>query len=151
MSVDKFGRYSDQGIRSRSNAKGDRLPVTPNGDYDIGNKRLQFVNDPIESKDAVNLQTLLLETSNSLKLNDGKDYNCGSRKLTEVGPPEHFDDAVNVNYIVRVLSEIFFDFYNLLVVNKPKIEKNKKEEWINTYIVQKYFIDHKTMKFRTSL
>jgi hypothetical protein len=149
MSVDKFGRYSDQGIRLGSNAKGIGLSITPGGDYDIGNKRLKFVEDPEDSKDAVNLQTLKSNTYNSLKIDDTNNYNCRMRKLKEVGAPDHFDDAVNVNYIVRVLSEIFFDFYNLLVINKPKINKDQKDEWIKSQIVQKYFINPQTRKFRS--
>lgn len=63
MSVDKFGRYSDHGVGPRSYGKGGGLPITSTGDYNIGNKRLKFLNDPVDGKDAVNLKTVQSETS----------------------------------------------------------------------------------------
>lgn len=116
MSVDKFGRYTEFGVRSRLNDTG--FPVTPEGDYNVSNKRLKHVNDPQDNSDAINLKTLKSEMT------------------------------INVNYIVRVLSEMFFDFYNKLA--KTKIKESQKNDWINTNIVNKYFLNPKTKILRTA-
>lgn len=118
MSVDKFGRYTEFGVRSRSNDKEAHtgFPVTPEGDYNVSNKRLKYVNDPQDDSDAINLKTLTSEMTT---------YS---------------------NYIVRVLSEMFFDFYNKLA--KSKIKESQKNEWIKTNIVNKYFLNPKTKIYR---
>lgn len=54
MSVDKFGRHHarrNTEILLRRRRAGFKL--TPEGDFNIGNKRLRYVNDPIESNDCV--------------------------------------------------------------------------------------------------
>lgn len=58
MSVDVFGR---QLVNSKEIIKGPPgigFALTVEGDYDIQNKRLCNVDDPLKDEDAVNLQTL---------------------------------------------------------------------------------------------
>lgn len=76
MSVDKFGRYSSFGEKPVPHGKRGGLPLTSDGDYDIGNKRLKFVKDPTDEKDAINLQTLKSETSKTTTLENYVKNNC---------------------------------------------------------------------------
>lgn len=59
MSVDKFGRQtSSRGSNPQKGPKGDGFHLTPDGDYNVQQKRLRFVKDAIDDEDAVNLKTL---------------------------------------------------------------------------------------------
>ena len=148
MSVDKFGRYSE--FRSYFE-KTEGFPQTPDGDYDVGNKRLKRVNDPKDENDAINLKYLKNETISSLKL-DGDNYNAISKKITNLHDPEGMDHAVNVNYIARLMGEILYNFNNKLVQHDNKVVHLKdKNMWIDQNVIQKYFLDHErnTKMFRT--
>ena len=148
MSVDKFGRYSE--IRSTSR-KTSCLPLTPDGDYDIGNKRLKHVRDPKYEKDAINMKHFKNETLSILKL-EGDSFDAKDYKIKNLHDPEGLDHAVNVNYIARLMGEVLYDFNNKLVNNNSSIVlQQDKEWWVDKNVIQKYFINKgKTKIFRTS-
>jgi hypothetical protein len=100
MSVDKFGRYSSIGVRSKDEHCG--LPLTEEGDYNISNKRLRFVNNPEDESDAINLNTLELKTSNVLKL-EGDIYNAKNHRISNVANPEDDQDSVTKGYLDTTL------------------------------------------------
>lgn len=103
MSVDKFGRYSDFGEKFKYNEKRGGLPLTPDGDYNISNKRLKFVNDPQDDNDAVNLKTLKSETTTSLKLEEDE-FNANLHRITNVAKPINNSDSVTKEYLMKELT-----------------------------------------------
>jgi hypothetical protein len=126
MSVDKFGRYSESGTRSGSFGKrgGVGLPLTSDGDYDMSNKRLKFVNDPKDDNDAINLKTLKSETSSSLTLQNNV-YNARFHKIVNIPKPLDRYDSVNKEYLIWHINHTLnfnnikkeFDAKNLKIIN----------------------------------
>lgn len=99
MSVDKFGRYSTTGEKSSVFNKNYGLPVTLEGDYNIGNKRLKFVNDPKDNSDAINLRTLKAEVSTCLKLEGNGSYNAKDCRIINIADPKNKQDSVTKEYV----------------------------------------------------
>lgn len=88
--------------------------------------------------DAVNIKYL---KDNVPHLLDGGGITFGNQIAKNLGDPTRLTDAVNVNYLVRLLSAMFFNFYNDLANGKGKvITYDRKDKWINDEIVTKYFI-----------
>lgn len=132
MSVDKFGRYTESGVRSRSYDKEAHtgLPLTPEGDYNISNKRLRYVNDPQDSSDAINLKTLHSKISNSLKLE--KDvYNAKSHKIVNIPNPENEHDVVNKGYVDSKLEQTISRQGDAFVQGEMSYEclESKDNQW----------------------
>ena len=115
MSVDKFGRYSESGSRSGSYGKRGGLPLTSDGDYDISNKRLKFVNDPKDDSDAINLKTLKSETSSSLKLLNNV-YDANEHRIANLAKPVDKHDSVNKEYLMWHINQTLK--YNAFSDNK---------------------------------
>lgn len=54
MSLDKFGRFSKDGAKGGERGpSGIGFVLSPSGDYDIKNKRIINLREPMEEKDAV--------------------------------------------------------------------------------------------------
>lgn len=98
MSVDKFGRHS-QKLKSLKGPKGEGFNVTSEGDYDIKQKRMRFVNDPVDELDAVNFRTVKSKIKKCLRLNDKKVYDANNSIISRVGNAIEDDNVVNVKYV----------------------------------------------------
>lgn len=97
MSVDKFGRYASTGkSKAVRGPKGEGFLLTPDGDYNIQNKRLKLVNNPADELDAVNLKAL---RQNSISLNSGGVYDAENKRITNVSFPLNGTDSVNLMYL----------------------------------------------------
>lgn len=107
MSVDKFGRRSNQPAKGLKGPKGDGFNLTSEGDFDIQNRRLRNVKNPELSHDAVNLTTL---NSKSL-LFDSKGVDVKNKKIRNVADPAFDLDAVNLqtlfNYSLSTVGNVF--------------------------------------------
>lgn len=96
MSVDKFGRFSEEKFkRSLRGPKGEGFSLTPEGEYDIKNKRLKFVQDPVDEKDAVNLNTL----EKSTMLYGDRGFNANNNRIVNVRTPESDGDVATKSYV----------------------------------------------------
>lgn len=104
MSVDKFGRYSLIGENPITYNKTCGWTVTTDGDYNIGNKRLKFVKDAQDDNDAINLNTLKFETSNSLKFDINGVYNAKNRRIIDIADPQQKQDCVTKVYADSLIS-----------------------------------------------
>ncbi|KAF5280055.1 hypothetical protein FQA39_LY18170 [Lamprigera yunnana] len=101
MSVDKFGRLYEN-MRRFAAASGSSLrrppalgfKFTPENDYDIDNRRLTNVLDPVNSSDVLNLKYYL-----------SKKNNCSDDRLLEVGIPSGETDATNKAYVESIIRD----------------------------------------------
>jgi hypothetical protein len=157
MSVDKFGRHLSVG-QSQRGPKGDGFEHTPDGNFNIQNKRLCNVANAVDNKDCVNLETLNLSLGNyistideklkekdknveislgnCLTKNDHKVFDAKSGIISNLSKPKHMYDAVNFLYFAESIADITFAIYSLL--HKKKKKKTKKE-WTD------FVMDHKTI------
>jgi hypothetical protein len=111
MSVDKFGRYSEIGGKPGFHDKDCGLPLTSEGDYNIGNKRLRFVKNPEDSSDAINLSTLNSKTSNVLRL-EGNVFNAKNYRIGNIANPIIDQDSVTKGYLDKKCLKLEGDAYN---------------------------------------
>lgn len=117
MVLDKFGRHRDKAV------KGEVIPLTSDGDYDIQRKRLKFVKDPIDAEDAVNLGTL---KANVLFVGTSK-VSAKSKRIANVGKPTSNNDAATKSYVDSLIpiknsqtSSYSFHQYNIQDIAYPK-------------------------------
>lgn len=95
MSLDKFGRFSDnQSVQGIVGPKGDGFLLTPEGDFDIANKRLKQVQSPSDELDGVNFETL---KKYSLDF-DSEKVNINGRRIINLHEPNTSTDAINLEY-----------------------------------------------------
>ena len=145
MSVDKFGRYSEFGGKSTYFGKRDGLPLTPDGDYDISNKRLKHVNDPKDEKDAINLKHLKSETSIALKLK-GDIYDANFHRITNLGKPEENTDSITKEYLISEMTKCLklkdesYNANNMKISNVSKPDNDK--DAVNLHYIKENCITH---------
>lgn len=100
MSVDKFGRHSHRSFVAQKGLKGEGFHLTPLGDYDVLNRRLQRVNDPAEDGDAVNLKTFHLGLSRCVQLTtDSTCFDAQLRRINNAGDPIERSDLVTKGFL----------------------------------------------------
>lgn len=97
MSIDKFGRRK-RGAKATPGPKGVGFKLTPDGQYDMEDKRLVNVADPVQDKDAVNVKTLRSASAIFMQSKDGV-YNANSKKIINVKDPSSANDAANKKYV----------------------------------------------------
>ncbi len=99
MSVDKFGRRSGR-KRLERGPKGEGFKLTPEGDYDIQNKRLRFLDDPVESQDGVNLKTLQTGIFKCMQLTENNaDFDAQMKRVVNASDPLEESDLVTKRYL----------------------------------------------------
>lgn len=113
MSVDKFGRRSSR-KRPERGPKGEGFKLTPEGDYDIQNKRLCFLDNPVENQDGVNLKTLQTGLFKCMQLSqiDG-DFDAQMKRVVNARDPLEESDLVTKQYLHRHIpdeKDTFFSF-----------------------------------------
>ena len=102
MAVDKFGRYSDESKSSAKGPKGEGFALTSDGNYDVKNKRLCNVADPVDSEDTVNLETLRKTVEPCLRQNLKRTaYDALKHNICNVGEPVEDTDAVTQGYLFK--------------------------------------------------
>lgn len=114
-------------------------PLTEQG-YSFNNKRLHNVADPTSDSDAVNIKYFKSNTMQRI----ANDWNCSKKRLKHVSDPLDMEDAVNINYLVRMLGTIFYDMYKRLAPPLDPVYRTTKEEWINKYVTEPYFMSGQT-------
>lgn len=143
MSVDKFGRHFN--ITNQSYKKGSEqggLPLTPDGGYNMGNKLLHNIKDPISENDAVTKGFLL---KNILKRNSEGNYDFNNKQLVNIKDPTKLNDAVTLGYIKRYAlhkgsSNNHFDAGSRIIRNlsTPVLSKDAATmEYVNNQAIQK--------------
>ena len=107
MSVDKFGRHSAAKAKSvKRGPKGLGFNLTADGDFDIGGKRLKYVNEPEDDADAVNLQSL----KDKCLLVDRDRIDCKGKQLCNIALPTQRDDCVTKTYLEQnIVSKTYVD------------------------------------------
>ena len=96
MTIDKFGRHSSR-ERLRG-PKGEGFKLTSGGNYDMENKTLCNVANPLNLKDAVNLKTL--QALPCLKLTSSLDkYDAKNKVISNVGVPVQKSDVVTKQFL----------------------------------------------------
>lgn len=98
MSIDKFGQLA-RGSGAVRGPPGDGFKLTNEGNYDILNKRLTNLADPIDKGDSVNLKSL---GEKCLFFKDDGTVDVKDRNLTNVKFPVTDGDAVNKIYVDSV-------------------------------------------------
>ncbi|WP_221935974.1 hypothetical protein, partial [Klebsiella pneumoniae] len=99
MTIDKFGRsLKSSSQKILQGPKGEGFKLTPEGDFDIKNKRLQNVGDPVDIKDAVNLYYLKDSTPKKLD----QSYSVHQYRIQDVAYPQADGNAVNYKCIKEV-------------------------------------------------
>lgn len=100
MSVDKFGRHSYRKSLVSQGPKGEGFKLTPEGDYDIRNKRMRHVDEPMENGDAVNLETLYGCLVNCVQLTpDKKAFDAQFKRIGNAVDPVESSDLVTKRYL----------------------------------------------------
>src|SRR5436190_15032634 len=105
MSVDKFGRHSqNKRAHSLRGPKGEGYNLTPEGDYDLKQKRIRYLEDPKEETDAVNLKTLkntLSENMQTLKTSFGTEAKSQFEKV-ETNLKRHLEKADKITEAIDI-------------------------------------------------
>lgn len=92
MSVDKFGRYSEFGVKSGYNEKRAGFPLTPDGNYNFEGKVIQNVGNPLLSSDAVTVKYMEKRTPTV-----HEDYwGFSGKRLSNIQYPIYDGEAVNL-------------------------------------------------------
>lgn len=99
MSVDKFGRRSNR-KRPERGPKGEGFKLTSEGDYDIQSKRLRYLDDPVESGDAVNLKTLQSGLVNCIQTyGSDENFDAQMKRVGNASDPLEGSDLVTKQYL----------------------------------------------------
>jgi len=111
MNVDKFGRYSYTGMTidkfGRHTAKerlkgpkGEGFKLTEDGNYDMENKRLVNVSDPIQETDCANLKTVQTHLKTCITaIDDSETFDARYKRITHAKDPVAKDDVVTKGYL----------------------------------------------------
>src|SRR5436190_7317458 len=127
MSVNKFGHYSG-GAKALRGPKGDGFSLTDDGDYDMQNKLLRNVADPLNDKDAVNFEFLKNNTipkGEGFSLTDDGNYDMQNKLLRNVANPLKDKDAVNLKFLnsnTIVKTDKGFDAGGVKIINIARPE-----------------------------
>lgn len=100
-SVNKFGHI--RGVHSKMGPPGVGFHLTADGDYDIQQRLLSNVKNPVSEQDAVNVN--FLKERAITDITDGGEFNAMNRRLENVGNPKEKYDAVNLEYLSILLSQ----------------------------------------------
>lgn len=106
MGVDKFGRYTSSKSRSIRGPKGDGFKLTSDGHYDIQEKRLVNLIDPVEDGDAINKRSVLAVFNNTMRVNKDGMFNAHSKKIVNLKDPTNPNDVANKKYIDAKVPEL---------------------------------------------
>jgi hypothetical protein len=92
MSVDKFGRYSEIGVKSGYNEKRGGFPLTPDGNYNFEGKVINNVGDPVLPTDAVTVK-YMEERTPTVHENH---WGFSDKRLSNIRRPLYDGEAVNL-------------------------------------------------------
>jgi hypothetical protein len=110
--------------------------------WNFENRRMTYCHRAKHDNECVIMeQTITLDDG-------GKKFDGKNKQISNIADPTELNDAANVNFIVRILSEMFFDLYNASAANK--VDESEKDEWIRSNIVDKYFLHPKSKLLRHS-
>lgn len=143
MSVDKFGRYSVTGEKPNVLNRNSGLPLTAEGDYNIGNKRLKSVKDPQDNNDAINLKTLKKELSSNLRVEGNDTYNAKNCRIINIADPHNKQDCVTKGYADTLTStslKLEGDTYNA----KGKLIQNVGDPLLPSDVVTMRYMEKNT-------
>lgn len=118
-----------------------RIPLLKSEQWDFKHRRLSNVTQPVEDDDVVTKAYL----NARVPKNDSNSWDFEKKRIIRLQDPTGFDNAVNVNYLVRVLSLILFDFYNKIGVSWKAVPVSERDVWIKNNIVDPYFVNHTLM------
>lgn len=135
MSVDKFGRHSER-KSALQGPQGEGFSLTNEGHYDMGRKRLKFVEDPQEDTDAANKRYV----DSNIPLKRLKSYSFQQFSIKDVAYPSDDDDAVNLAYLKDKC--LTFDQKKVDVKGNSLI--NVKEPINGSDAATKIYVDKKT-------
>ena len=113
MGVDKFGRYAGEEGKAVRGPKGDGFDLTASGDFDVKNKRMCNVADPVDTGDSVNLNTLTKTIEPCLRLNKKRSYDAMNAVISNVGIPTENGDAVTMGYVQAKFPKQLHDSYSV--------------------------------------
>ncbi|KAF6197994.1 hypothetical protein GE061_007739 [Apolygus lucorum] len=141
----------------------ENFPTMDGDSWDFKSKRIENLNEPNFATDGatkfyvdtkiVNSQQTNVEYTNE-KTNffyeDINIVNISKKRLANVADPISQSDAATVNYIVRLLSKMFYQFYSMLTPNSAGFLHQMtipgaRENWIDQNIIQPFFIDHENV------
>ncbi|KAF2893752.1 hypothetical protein ILUMI_12421, partial [Ignelater luminosus] len=102
MAVDLFGRSkrNNKVIQRAAGPPGVGFKLNQDGNFDLGNKILTNIGDPINEFDAVNMRSALTCEQNSDVISARK------RRITDVGNPQKDTDVVNNKYVKQMISNL---------------------------------------------
>lgn len=128
MTVDKFGRRTNErgagggggGITSVRGPKGDGFTFSSTGNYDMLQKRLENVGDPVNEGDAANLKTI---DSKCLTIDMSPTvFSAKKRRIADVAEPEVASDCATKDYIdQRVNETVTHTYLNKVALVKPSL------------------------------
>lgn len=109
MTIDKFGRsLKASSSKNLKGLKGEGFNLTPDGDYDMQNKKLCNLASPLQEADAV---TKSYVDYRSVPFSDGK-YDMQRRRIWQLADPQVPTDAVNLRTLNKLSLILTKNNYN---------------------------------------
>lgn len=120
MSFDKFGRHSTKTATTKllRGIPGQGFKLTKTNDFDIENKRLCNVGNPIDDQDASTRKNVNDTIAKKCLIIESEVVNCKGKRLTNAAKPVDDKDVATVDFVLKEITKI------VKVLNK-KIEKLK--------------------------
>lgn len=103
MSIDKFGRR--KGAKATPGPKGVGFKLTPDGNYDMEDKILVNIADPVKDADAVNVRSVHSAIASCMRDEDGT-FDAHSKKIVNLKDPTSSNDVVNKKYVDGKVPEL---------------------------------------------
>lgn len=108
MSFDKFGRHSTKTAATKllRGIPGQGFKLTKTNDFDIENKRLCNVGNPIDDQDASTRKNVNDTIAKKCLVIESKVINCKGKRLTNAAKPVDEKDVANVNFVLTEIAKI---------------------------------------------
>lgn len=109
MTIDKFGRsLKASSSKNLKGLKGEGFNLTPDGDYDMQNKKLCNLASPLQAADAA---TKSYVDYRSVPFSEGK-YDMQNRRIWQLADPKVPTDAVNLRTLNKLSLKLTKNNYN---------------------------------------
>jgi hypothetical protein len=126
MTIDKFGRHSN--TERLKGPKGEGFKLNQDGSYDMQNKRLTNLSDPLSESDGANLKTVKSHLGACLQLTDKNEFfDAQNKRIANVQGPENVGDVVTLKHFLsntplKLADNYVFDNHRISNVGKARYE-----------------------------
>lgn len=114
MNIDKFGRVlNNEENRNDSFKKNTGIFLSPTGNYNALQKRIENLAEPTNDKDAVNAEYVLKQLKSCMRYKRGGYYDAKNNFIKNVKDPVEKEDVVNKRYLESLIPIKLLDGYSL--------------------------------------